>query len=307
MPASINRTESRRGFPGSSFKYTPLQHVRVLFINFVRGIFAAAPPSSYRWVEDEETSEIIIRDENPINVDKYGARPCINFTPGRAQFYSLGMDDLVGYRFQDNQKVKSVLVPSTMAVNVSARSDIEAHNLAWVVGEHIWLLRDLLLREGFFELGRGIDIAPPGPPGSIIQSDQADSWYASVVSVPWQFARTSAFTPLAQRIVNSINTQMRTRLRRTGTERWSYATHGWPWGLQETPPPAFAPDATDAHGATPDPTGTRDYELPKLPHPLNPAKTVVVRTVNAYRSGPRPASMRGRTLPIAGVRMEESL
>ena len=307
MPASINRTESSRGFPGSSFKYTPLQHVRVLFVGFVRGLFAAAPPNNYRWNEDEQTTEIIIRDENPIHVDTYGQRPCINFTLGRAQFYSLGMDDLLGYQFRTDAKTKSVLVPGVMSVNISARSDIEAHNLAWVVGEHMWLLRDLMMKEGFFELGRGIDVSPPGPPGSVIASDQADSWYLSSVSVPWQFVRTSTFTPLGRRIVNSIETHMNVAApQRVESMGWPHAEHGYPLSIHTTPPASFAPDASDARGGTPDPAGVKENPLPRMPHPLNPAKTVVVRAVYPHRAGLRPASMNGRTLPIATVSMEES-
>ena len=293
MPGSVNRTDSNRGFPGSSFKYTPLRHVRVLFANFVQGLFAAAPPNSYKWVEDEQNSEIIIRDENPIHVDRYGVRPCINFTIGRIQFYSLGMDDLLDYSFQTDGKTKGVLVPGTMNVNVSSRSDIEAHDLAWVVAEHIWLLRDLFMKEGFFELGRGIDVSPPGPPGSIISSDQADSWYVSTVSVPWQFARTSKFTPLGRSIVNSIETHFQLGVPKpVESIGWPSSVYGNPLNIQEYLPSAFYPGASDARGAAPDPAGVRDYSLPRVPHPLNPAKTVVVRAVYPYRASQRSAYRR---------------
>jgi hypothetical protein len=307
VPASVDRRESARAFPGSSFKYTPMRHIRVLFINFVRGLFRAAPPGDYRWNKDEEQSEIIIRDENPIHVNKYGQRPCVNFTPGRIQFYSLGMDDLLSYSFRTDGKKKGVLVPGTMSINVCARSDIEAHDLAWVVAEHIWLLRDLMLREGFFELGRAIDVSPPGPPGTVIPTDQADGWYLSTVSVPWQFARTSKFTPLGRHIVNSIETQLAVGdPRRVESIGWPYSIYGHPVNVREYGPPPFAPDASDARGATPDPAGAQGYELTKVPHPLNPARTVVVRAVYPFRARNRSASIYGRTLPIGGVRVEQS-
>lgn len=307
MPASVHNTPSKRGFPGSSFRYTPLEHVRTLFVSFVQGLFAAAPPGYYKWNKDDEKTEIIIRDENPIHVDKYGQRPCINFTIGRIQFYSLGMDDMYFYRFRDSQKTKEVLVPGTMSVNVCAREDIEAHNLAWVVSEHIWLLRELLMREGFFELGRGIDVSPPSPPGSVVASDQADEWYCSTVSVPWQFARMSSFTPLGKQIVRSIETNLSVLpLRRYESKGWPAADHGVPINVQAFPPPPFAPNASDVYGGTPDPAGVKSNPLVKQPHPLNPAKTVVVRSVYPNRAGLRPPSMRGVALPIAGHSVEES-
>ena len=292
MSGSINRTESARSFPGSSFKYTPLRHIRVLFASFVQGLFAAAPPNNYHWTNDDQTTEIIIRDENPIHVENYGERPCVNFTPGRAQFYSLGMDDLADYSFQTDGKTKSVLVPGTMSINVSSRNDIEAHDLAWVIGEHIWLLRDLFMKKGFFELGRGIDISPPGPPGSVIPADQADGWYVSTVSVPWQFNRTSKFTPLGRRIVNSIETtfQLRDPVHYESLG-WPSAVFGYPLNIQESFPPPFY-DASDVYGSTPDPARARDYALPRVPHPLNPSKTVYVRAVYPYRARNRSAYLR---------------
>jgi hypothetical protein len=294
MPGSVNRTESARGFPGSSFKYTPLRHIRVLFTSFVQGLFAASPPNNYHWSPDDSISEIVIRDENPIHVENYGGRPCVNFTIGRCQFYSVGIDDLHNYDFRTDAKKKGVLVPGTMTVNVSSRSDIESHDLAWVIAEHIWILRDLFMKKGFFELGRGIDISPPGPPGSVIPADQADGWYVSPVSVPWQFARTAIFTPLGRHIVNSIETNFE-----LGRAHY-FESLGWPASVygahrthvQEDFPASFAPDASDTRGRTPDPAGAREYELPKAPHPLNPAKMVTVREIYPFRA--RNRSVLGR-------------
>jgi hypothetical protein len=291
---------NRQGFPGSSFRYTPLEHVRTLFISFVQGLFAAAPPGQYHWVSDEDHTEIIIRDENPIHVNKYGQRPCINFTSGPIQFYHVGMDDLIGYDFSLAKKEKGFLVPGTMSINCCSRTDIEAHNLAWVVAEHIWLLRELFLKKGFFELGRGIGVSPPSGPGSVVANDSGDEWYCSTVSVPWQFARKSSFTPLGREVVKSIEASINMNpLRRVESLGWPEAGHERPISEHFCSPPSFAPGASDAQGGTPDPAGLIDRKLPSQPHPLNPAQRVVVRTVRPNRSGLRAVSSgRAPSLPI---------
>lgn len=257
-------------------------------MSFVQGLFAGAQPGEYHWTPDEQTTEIVIRDENPINVEKIGARPAINFTIGAVQFYSLGMDDMLGYDFKNAKKTKSVLVPGVTTINVSSRTDIEAHNLAWVVSEHIWLLRELLMKEGFFEIGRGINISPPTPAGAVIQGDQGDEWYCSAISVPWQFARQSAFTPLGQNIANSIEATVNANTAKyfesTG---WPAADHELPVNISEQPPAQFAPLASDAGGRSPDPAGVTSNPLPRVPHPLDPSKTVVVRVVKPHRANPR--------------------
>jgi hypothetical protein len=308
VPASVHERGALT--QGSAFRFTPLEHVRVLFVSFVQGLFHAAPPGHFHWEPDNDKTEIIIRDENPINVDSIGERPAINFTMGPIQFYHLGMDDLVSLQFTTGRKEKGVLIPGTMSINVSSRNDIEAHNLAWVVGEHIWLLRELFLRKGFFELGRGIQVTPPSPPGSIVAGDSADEWYLSTVSVPWQFARKSAFTPLGREIVQSIEQHIELNdPRRVESMGPALDPTGFnlPVSIQECRPESFAPLASDARGGTPDPAGVKNNPLPLQPHPLNPAKSVVVKTVRPYRAGLRRSSSgRAAALPIDAACMEKS-
>lgn len=301
MPDSVKSSRPSRGFDGSSFKHTPLEHVRTLLVSFVQGLFQGAPTGCFKWDPDEEKTEIVIRDENPLNIETVGKRPCINFTMGPVRFYNVGMDDLMSYSFDISKKTKGVLVPGTMTINVCSRVDIECQNLSWVVAEHVWMLREKLLREGFFEIGRGIDIGSPSPPGSIIANDMGSEWYCCPVTIPYQFARMSSFTPLGKEIVRSIESHLRTRDPRHVESLGPVGGYR----VEAEPPPPYS-GASDAHGGTPDPGGTKSNPLPKQPHPLNPAKTVTVRSVHPYRAGLRPPSMRGVALPIVGSRMEES-
>lgn len=288
MTSSVNTTRDRQAFLGSSFKSTPLEQVRVLLVSFVQGLFGGAPLGSYHWDEEESKTEIIIRDENPIHVETIGVRPAMNFTMGTTQFYSVGMDDMMDYSFSNERKVKGILAPGVMSINACSRSDVEAHNLAWIVGEHIWLLRELLLRQGFFEIGRGISISAPSPAGSLVAGDQSDEWTCSTVSVPWQFARMSAFTPLGRTVVQNICARISTNAaRHVESMGWPFDPSGSPYDITEQPPGSFAPNASDARGGTPDPAGNKSNPLPRVPHPLNPSKTVVLRTVRPYRAGLR--------------------
>lgn len=308
MSSSVNEVRNRQGFLGSSFRFTPLEHVRTLVISFVQGLFNGAPAGCYHWEPEEERTEIIIRDENPINVEKVGQRPAINFTMGEIRFYNVGIDDMIDYDFATGKKTKGVLVPGVISVNVCSRSDIEAHNLAWVVGEHIWLLREILLRQGFFEIGRGITISPPTSAGSIVSNDMADEWTCSTVSVPWQFARKSAFTPLGRDIVDNICVFMAVNAPKpVESMGWPAHPSGSPFSVHECPPPSYAPLASDSRGGTPDPAGNKSNPLPLVPHPLNPAKTVTVRTVRPYRAGLRMSSAgRAPALPIEDRCVENS-
>lgn len=300
MPSRTQETRPSDGFPASSFKYTPLQHVRVLLTSFIQGLFAAAPPGCYRWNPEDHLSEIVVRDENPLHVETVGQRPAVNLTMGAIQFYSLGIDDLYTFDFSIGRKVKVVLIPGTVSINCSSRNDIESHNLSWVIAEHIWLLREFLLKSGFFEIGRGIQVAPPTSPGSIIAGDSGDEWYTSVISVPFQFNRKSAFTPLGDDIANNIKLSLRANTPLVGNGRGgpAQAGHEFPVRVTECLPESFAPNATDARGRTPNASGHSTPDLPLAPHPLNPSKLVYVETIRPHRVGAVRSFSRGLVLPI---------
>jgi hypothetical protein len=121
--AKVTTTAPRGGFPASSFRYTPLTHLRVLFVSFVQGLFAEAPVGAYKWFDDLDLSEIYITNENVIVAEKVGQRPAINFTRGPLQFYSLGLDDMEFYDFRTEKKTKNMLVPGTMSINCCSRED----------------------------------------------------------------------------------------------------------------------------------------------------------------------------------------
>lgn len=294
-------------FPGS-FKYTPMEALRNLFVGFLQGLFNAAPPGSYHWDPDPATTNIIIQDEAPVKEEVMQKRPLITITRGPIQFYSFGMDDLLQYDATIDRKTKSILVPGTMTVNCCSRVSIEAENIAWVVAEHIWLLRDLLIRYGLFDTGRQIQLGSPSPAGSLISDDNGDTWVVVPVSVPFQFVRTSSFTPLGKQIIQNIETRFTTGFgpvlqRNAGPP--PYNSHEQALSVHECPPPSLV-SAPDARGATAS-FSTSPQFLPKQRHPLDPAREVTVRTVRPYRPGLRPAvDLRPGAVPIPNPCVEQS-
>jgi hypothetical protein len=259
-----------------------------VYLSFCQGLFAAAPRGSYHWTESLQDSEIIITDENPINVDTVGKRPCISFTRGPVQSYSLGQDDMLSYDFATGKKTKSVLIPGTMSINCCSRVDIESENLAWIIAEQLWMHRELLMKAGFFEIGRQFVVGSPSPPGSIVQGDSADEWYTTTVSSPFQFYRTSSFSPLGQQIVDGIGVQLQTKglqVRSTGPIEPPNGSANLPYSINTTAPEVVAP---------------------LQPHPLNPAQMVSVRPAHPRRAGIKPPSINGRTIPIQAEPVEQS-
>lgn len=292
MPTKNPRTEPHGELPSSSFKYNPLQQVRVLYTSFVQGLFAAAPRGDYHWEPDDQATEIYISAESPIKIETLNMRPGITFTRAPVGFHHLGFDDLDQYDFQTGRKIKSVLIPGTMVINCCSKSDLESEHIAWVVAEHLWMLRDLLMQHGFYDIGRNIQVGSPSAPGAIVEGDSADEWFCTSVTSPYQFYRTSARTPLATGIIQSV--QLALSVRRPCPIRpgmtFDVGAGGNPPVLVESRQPGpFAPGAPDPNA------------LPVAPHPLNPAQIVTVRRAKTSPYGLRPPGIGNKTLQLQGA------
>ena len=276
-----------RAFSPGSFTNTPIEALRNLFVGFCQGLFNAAPPGSYHWDEDDAVTEIIIQDEAVVKEEVLHKRPCITLTRGQMQAYGFGLDDMVSYDVNTGKKTKSCLNPGVMVINCCSRVSLEAENIAWVVYEHVWVLRDMLIQSGrLFDVGRGNTLGSPSPAGSIVSGDSGDEWIVVPVSVPFQFHRMTSVTPLNKQIVNSIQTRIETRLSPLLQQVGPPAVGVVPIYVDSTGPDPLI-NSSDARGATPDPGGTRQYTLTKDRHPLDPAREVLVRTVRPFRPGTR--------------------
>jgi hypothetical protein len=288
--------------------------VRSLFVGFYQGLFSAAEVGMYHWNENDELSEIYITDESPVKDTNIGQRPAISFTRGPVQFYSLGLDDMLETDLRTGSKTKSVLIPGTMTINCSSRAALESERIAFICAEQLWLHRELLMKAGFFEIGRGAQVSSPSPAGSIVQADSGDEWYVTSVPCPFQFYRTSMVTPLGAKILRDITLSLQARLLPVGRQYVGPGGHCGALGNAgvEVPvsvhgcrPPAFAPQASDAYGGTPH-AGAIAPVLQTQPHPLNPAQTVVVRGIRPNCPAVRPPGMGGRSIPITSPTVEES-
>jgi len=304
MPTKNPRVEPHGELPESSFKYNPLQHVRFLYVSFVQGLFYSAPRGQYHWESDDQSTELFISAESPIKVETLNMRPCITFTRAPIGFHHLGFDDMDQYDFATGRKIKSLLIPGTMVINCCSRSDLESEHLAWVTAEHIWLLRDLLMKQGFYDVGRNIQVGSPSAAGAIIEGDGADEWFCTSVTSPYQFYRTSARTPLATGIIQNVQlalSMMQPCPIRPGMAPSIGAGGNPPFLEVTTRPGPFAPGAPDPNA------------LPMAAHPLNPAQQVVIRRARTGPYGLRPPgignktflNLQGAVLPISGTDVKE--
>jgi hypothetical protein len=315
LPSKVATTSPNGAFPEDSFKYSPLEHVRSLFAGFYEGLFAASPVGAYHWDEDDQVTEIYISGESTAKASVIGMRPAITITRSPVQFYSLGLDDMLAYDFRTGKKKKTVLVPGTMVVNCSSRVALESERIAWIAAEQLWLHREMLMQQGFFEVGRQPAINSPSPAGTVIMADEGDEWFVTAVTCPYQFYRTSQYTPLGAKVLRDITMRLHVKTPLVTEQFVTTNGHGGPpagppigvpYEIDTRLPPPFAPAASDVYGNTPNPGFSAPF-LPRVPHPRNPAQYVTVRAARPNAAAVRPPGMGGRPIPLAPTGVEESV
>ena len=297
MPTRIPRTEPRGARPRSSFSINPLQHVRYLYAIFVQGVFYSLPRGEFHWESDLQDTEIVITAESPLFLGTLNDRPGITFTRAPVSFFQLGFDDMLNLNDRTGKKTKSLLIPGTMIINCCSKNDLESEQIAWTTAEKLWLLRDLLMQQGFYDVGRNLQVGAPSKAGTIVEGDGADEWFCTSIVSPYHFYRTSSFLPLGRPVLHEIEINAC-----VGVTVPIEVSDGTVNPLSQPPVyplPPFAPGAGDPNIRTAEnPEG-----LPIVPHPLNPAIQVLVRSPKGIRA----PSMNGHVLPIANACVEESV
>lgn len=288
-------------------RYNPLRFVREAYVRFIQGLFYAAPKGWYHWEPDLESTDIVISDENPIKTDTLGKRPGITCTRAPVALYSVGLDDMLSYNFKSGAKQKAILIPGTMSINCCSREALEAEQLAWIVAEHLWVLRDVMRPFGFYDVGRNISIGAPSSPGSIIQNDSGDEWYAVALTSPFQLSRISGTTPLSQNIAASVETTLKGTIhgrKPQGVPYYNgpempYAVNG---SITEDDIRAVGGRTDSAYGSG----GIGQHVVRVEAHPLNPDQEVTVRAARPGDPAVRAPSIYGRRIPIDSRPVEES-
>jgi len=298
MPTSVPKNSVGPGTSASSFQDNPLRQVRYLYTTFLQGLFGFRARGQYQWLEDMKQTEIVITDESPLHIEVLGSRPGITFTRAPVGAFHLGFDDMIRYNAATGTKTKSMLNAGTMVINCCSRVDLESEHLAWVCYEYIWLLRDLLMKAGFYDVGRGMQVGSPSPAGKIVEGDSADEWFCTTVSSPYHFQRTSEFTPLNSYMLKELEMKLQTTplaLVASGQHDASSPNGDLPYQVNDVPPAPFAPGAPKA------PAG-----LPIMAHPLDPSRMVTVHVIRGNQRGLRPFGPVGSSIPITAPNVEES-
>jgi hypothetical protein len=177
----------------------PLNYAVRCFIAFLQTIFEKAPRGAFHWSPDFASTEIVITEESPINLESVEKKPVISVIEGPIQFNSTSLDDMVRIDPKTGEEFHTDLLPGTMSLNCLSRVRQEARFIAWISARTIWNLRKLFIRETYFqELGRGISIGSVTPAGALVQGDTEGEWHVCTVTCPFFLQWSDSITPLKE-------------------------------------------------------------------------------------------------------------
>lgn len=193
-------TQSAISAPSSSlltWAEQPLLLIRKACLSFIQGLFEQADPGSFHWSENLEETEIVITDESPIKLDVVGKRPAINTVRGTVAWGKTSLDEMQERSLATDQRKHTDLLSGTMTINCCSREPLETEYMAWIVANHTWLLRRLVMKfTPVHEFGRGQVVGAPSPAGAIVSGDTEGEWICTPVQIPFFLQISGKVTPL---------------------------------------------------------------------------------------------------------------
>ena len=180
-------------------------------LSFLHGLFEAQDPGCFKWDPSLEDTELVITDEAPLRLDVVGKRPGITVVRGPVRWGQTSLDEMQKLDQVTGAKQKTDLLPGTISINCCSQVDLESEYIAWVVANHVWLLRELFMKHTkIHELGRGISIGSPSPAGAIVSGDTECEWICTTVQVPFHLQVYGRVTP-QQNLIQNIEMRMSIR------------------------------------------------------------------------------------------------
>jgi hypothetical protein len=196
----------------STWGENPILHLTRLCLSFAQQLFAQAPAGEecFHWAPDEERTEVLITDKAPIESEMIGHRPAIVFIRSPMAFGGVAMDQMQSMSMATGERTHTDLISGNATYNCVARHKNTAEYLAWILGRHCWILRRIMLRNGFHDFGQRVQFLSASPPGALIQGAvEAEAVNVPVV-VPYHFQWQDTISQQELRKAEAIEVQMAT-------------------------------------------------------------------------------------------------
>jgi len=200
-------------------------------ILFLQALYTSAPKGHFHWSDDDELSEILITKEVPIESDVVHKRPVIVLVRSPVAWQGLGLDQLDSESIKTGARDHVDMLSGNLTFNCLSAVPDEAEVIAWLTASHTWLLRRVLMKLGFHDIGQRMQIGSPTPPGQLVRGSSK----SEIVNVPafttfqfgWGARVLEEDVPVLRQIETTLVASMLPAFRPTNT----IMEGGWGTGL----------------------------------------------------------------------------
>jgi hypothetical protein len=204
-----------------------------LNILFLRELFKAAPKGHFHWEDDEEATEIIITKDVPVDEEVLHKRPVIAVVRSAVGWSGLGMDQLLHEEVKTGERSHVDMISGNLTYNCIARVPDEAEQIAWLVATHVWLLRRVLMKLGFHDIGQRCQVLSPTPPGALVQGAAKEETINVAAFTTFQFSWGAKVLEQDVPILRSVEANLTTAVQDAYRPSSTLMEGGWGTGLSQ--------------------------------------------------------------------------
>lgn len=263
---------------GSAWDRNPLTHINRLCLIFLQELFKESTSGLYKWDPDPLVTEITITDDTPLDPEVINARPAIVPVRSQVSWNGVSMDQLSSEDLRTGARIHTDLISGNMTFNCLSRDRTEAEDLAWVTSLHFWVLRRILMKLGFHDIGQHIQVMPASPPGALVGGDTEAEIVNVACILPFHFGYSVQVQEQGLQLLQKMETTMAVSMAAPVTITNPSLPGGWGTGLRQV-------DGSPVRQVTPDhkirPPSIRGRTFVRTPRPggqtADPPLTMRVR------------------------------
>jgi len=189
----------------TDIRTSPLAHGKRIFMYFLQELFRDPNPTGFRYMDDDKETGIIIKGAFAKDQETYNTKPIIAVDRGGAQIQSRTLGSIEFVDYKTGGYTRTELIPFSLIARVLSENEYTAEQIAYFVASTTFLLRHVLIRQGFYHVGNQMVINPPMQPVGVVPADQAGLVMIQI-TMPCSHLMTGRFVPINRPYLKDTHT-----------------------------------------------------------------------------------------------------
>ena len=191
----------------TDIRSNPLAHAKRTFTYFLEELFKQDNPTGLLYSKDPKVTGIIIKGAYAKNQETYQKKPMIVVDRGGAQIASRTLGSIENVDYKTGGYTRTEQVPFSLIARVISENEFVVEKLAWHITFSTFVLRHVLIRQGFYYVGNQMMVSAPTPPMGQVAGDQNNLTMIQL-QLPCSHLMTGRFVPLNRPIMRDVSTKI---------------------------------------------------------------------------------------------------